>query len=798
MSLLVWLPLKENLKNLGSANATVTNNGATIDSTEKCYYFNRSAYMSIPNPFSATTLTEASLAFWVKIPETYTSNQQIIHVGSGSGWVNNRFIALIHYGTYKIVFHISDGTNTMAYSCESSALTQNEWTHVACTYSNRTMKIYVNGVLDKTYSSSYDPSVSSITNVGFGAAPNGQEKAKIYLFDARIYDHCLSELEVKKLNTIATIKEKGLQIWLPLNGDLTQQGLSNASITNVGATVDNSGKMGKCYSFDGSDDGIRIDGDILPQLQKGDFSICFWAYSNDAGDRSIYIATTPASDWGFSIEKTTGNKLRVYWQGNPDFNTTLDVPNQQWCHIAVVIKNGNCYCYKNGEKLAERTSGDMTPDRLSRTWIYAQLGRDTRTGSTVLNGKMNDFRWYDYALSEKEVKELAKGLVLHYPLNRGGCGQENLLHNTHDFNGRSASNTTIVTDNIDGTYAKTTPSTVDWTSIQIGPSFAASLISGKTITVTCKIRAFDLPTSTTTNYCYLTLNAFKSASSFSRVGNKDHPYASNVLKEGEWVTLSYQLNVDFSNWTVSSGYTTSDFQYITLGLYNHSGKRIDFRHPKLELGSIATPWCPNSSDILATTMGLNSTTEYDCSGFCNNGTRMGTFSWTSDTPKYQVSTKFDTTSTKIKLPAMSFTGMANSYTFAWWQYNTSTGNMPWGFSDGNRLNCYHCSPLCWNTGDGSSNQFKDGSTTIAPTTVQNGWHHMVVTGDGTATKLYIDGVYRGTATTYKALTGTQIWVSGWDSGTSYTFNGSKESDFRIYATALSADDIAELYNGGVL
>ena len=71
---------------------------------------------------------------------------------------------------------------------------------------------------------------------------------------------------------------------------------------------------------------------------------------------------------------------------------------------------------------------------------------------------------------------------------------------------------------------------------------------------------------------------------------------------------------------------------------------------------------------------------------------------------------------------------------------------------------------------------------------------MAVTGDGTYAKLYIDGVYRGTATTYKAITGTQIYLSGWDTSTSYTFNGSKESDFRIYATALSAADVAELYH----
>lgn len=71
-----------------------------------------------------------------------------------------------------------------------------------------------------------------------------------------------------------------------------------------------------------------------------------------------------------------------------------------------------------------------------------------------------------------------------------------------------------------------------------------------------------------------------------------------------------------------------------------------------------------------------------------------------------------------------------------------------------------------------------------------------LTGDGTSTKLYIDGEYKGTATTYKALTGTQIYISGWDTGTSYTFNGSKECDFRIYATALTANDVLSLYNNG--
>lgn len=72
-------------------------------------------------------------------------------------------------------------------------------------------------------------------------------------------------------------------------------------MTNNGATIDNNGKIGKCYSFDGNTSGININGDIISTLAQGDFSISFWVYNDDQGNRSIYIATIPSSSYAFAI-----------------------------------------------------------------------------------------------------------------------------------------------------------------------------------------------------------------------------------------------------------------------------------------------------------------------------------------------------------------------------------------------------------------------------------------------------------------------------------------------------------------
>lgn len=57
--------------------------------------------------------------------------------------------------------------------------------------------------------------------------------------------------------------------WWPLNGNLEDKGISNISLTNNGATINSSGKIGSCYSFNGNTL-------TSSSIEVGDeFSVCY-------------------------------------------------------------------------------------------------------------------------------------------------------------------------------------------------------------------------------------------------------------------------------------------------------------------------------------------------------------------------------------------------------------------------------------------------------------------------------------------------------------------------------------------
>lgn len=241
----------------------------------------------------------------------------------------------------------------------------------------------------------------------------------------------------------------GLQIWLPLNGNINNQGIDNIEISNNLATVNAAGKIGSCYSFNNSTSYIDL-GDISKYFDGSPFTICFWIKSLDDKTRGVIFSGygLPSTSNFFCIEINSSstnycnNNLRFDWNGSIDLYSDADfVTYNSWIHIAVVYDGAYIKMYRDGVLLKSfNRTGNLLPAIPTGNSYY--LGRDTRTGTTALNGYLNDFRLYDEALSEKKISEIARGLTLHYSLSNRGFGEDNLLRNSLNI-GMSGS---------DGTY----------------------------------------------------------------------------------------------------------------------------------------------------------------------------------------------------------------------------------------------------------------------------------------------------------------------------------------------------------
>lgn len=213
-----------------------------------------------------------------------------------------------------------------------------------------------------------------------------------------------------------------LQVWLPLNGDLHNQGLGNYSISLLRGTqaFDEMGKIGQCFNANGVNT-IQINNIIPDFYNYSGYSLCAWFYINaqntshsgsaiiSAGNWNKQILNLVLSGWSsdhytqLQVSGTSWNKIYNY-----NFNKNT------WYHVVVSSDGNKTYAYVNGFLIGDTLTGFL-PSSIEGNNIA--IGGATYYSGMQFFGKINDVRIYNHCLSAKEVEEISKGLVLHYKLD---------------------------------------------------------------------------------------------------------------------------------------------------------------------------------------------------------------------------------------------------------------------------------------------------------------------------------------------------------------------------------------------
>jgi len=132
-------------------------------------------------------------------------------------------------------------------------------------------------------------------------------------------------------------------------------------------STNTSGKIGSCYSFNGSNSYLKSNITCLSN-DSDEWSYTCWFYPNNAHNGCLFSNRTTANSTGITIFYYTSQFLiddGVRWQFTP--STSIQVG--AWNHLAIVRKAGAYKkLYLNG-KLVNSTATTGTPSKANASWF---------------------------------------------------------------------------------------------------------------------------------------------------------------------------------------------------------------------------------------------------------------------------------------------------------------------------------------------------------------------------------------------------------------------------------------------
>ena len=579
-----------------------------------------------------------------------------------------------------------------------------------------------------------------------------------------------------------------LQVWLPLNGTLENKGLSNVTITNKNTTVDNNGKIGKCYKITADGNCISLDGYMTTLKTYQKYSMCAWVYISDLSTgHSASILSS--GNWNnsdgnlcFALKGKVSNgytalliPVRGNWNNAISAGQTLTIGN--WYHICVTYDSSITKLYINGQYKGSKNLGGICSVSNSNN-LY--IGAATYTNGFTLKGSLNDVRIYDHCLSPKEVKEISKALVVHYTLD-DNYQEMNNCYNYPTFNTSTATG--------GWNHWKPSGSAMSWAQTT-DKQFIYNKDNTYAHKVTCSSGSYGI--------CYQSPafdGGYRSAQAIIKMSDSSHPSGK--------VSFSHNSNIGIN----------PPNTYIDLGdgfyLMKHEGFQQsgsdDLVSIYVKVGYtvyISEAYLENGKQFCTNIIGKNTTVVYDSSGYGNNGVITGTLTSEKDTLRYNKCLFFDGSS-YITTPTNQLVwSNFEQLTICAWMKPTST---PTNYSgsigiahDGNYTSkmfaiSNYGGLFYVNITNGSS--YRNYSSKY--TCPLNEWHYYSATLNNTTVNMYVDGQLIKTLTisfgTAVVNNVPRIQVGVDLPGTDEKYTG-YYSDIRIYATELSSKDILELYN----
>lgn len=445
-----------------------------------------------------------------------------------------------------------------------------------------------------------------------------------------------------------------------------------------------------------------------------------------------------------------------------------------------------------------------------------KIGTCSYNGSGQINGTFvlannskiykNDVRIYDHCLSAAEVHEISQGLVLHYKLD--GFNNASMLPSQYQQLEYIESSGTSYFDTGYKFNIETDSCKVIFKSNNTSHNGMILANSTKPYFWFYYYGSNGIRVYADNGNGQQGINGGNNNLNDHTMEFKNKTYYLDGANKG---TLSNTYSDTSNNlWLFSYGGSSYPFQgriYYTEIKKNNDYQRIFIPAKRLTdsvagmYDLITNTFYVSSNAAFTAGMAVGTLTIQDSSGYGHNGTIVGTPTITSNTARHSASIYLaDGTASRITTPQLSFEPHAITLNIWFRSTNTSPTGTYHMVVDSNAHRQWY-EMAVYQTGYFRGGLFINGARKADNGTstkcLDGKWHMLTLSYDGTNVNRYVDGIMeKATAAAFSTglSTPTALTIGRDGPNASYAVKEASISDFRIYCTALSADDILSLYH----
>jgi len=364
-------------------------------------------YVDVGDQSSLEGMTYLTVTAWVKPIQNSGEDNIII--------VDKRYSSAYRFHIYDTNQTDNVGTlvawinNEPLSSGVSIDMTGNVWQHVTLTYDGTNGKVdfYLDGQLLRTLFINPNPIGTNTTSFKIGKSTSTQY-FKGTLDEVRIYNRALSPREVRALYEWAPGPVNYYNLDERTGTVTTDYGTGGKNGSFISTPVWTIGKYGSGLNFDGNDDGVTVSN--IGVGANSAFTVMGWinwdGVTYPAGNPKDFMGFATdgtgysSCDWTVLIRRTspTSNSIHFYINSGHRVSTSVTLGTNTWHHLAVTYDNSNAKIYFDG--ILKNSASYSTP--VSNNYSSGSFGK---AGGYYFGGKIDDFKIYNYARTQKQIIE---------------------------------------------------------------------------------------------------------------------------------------------------------------------------------------------------------------------------------------------------------------------------------------------------------------------------------------------------------------------------------------------------------